>query len=127
MSAADELRTAASILRENAEGATPGPWGWNPATPGNLGPQHDASLTWPFGYLTSGDDVRIRDAVYITTMDPIVGAALAALTLAASPASAAVRSRRSSPSTSCTAACTCSATTMTRMPTARRCGRCSAR
>ena len=79
MSAADELRTAASLLRENAEGATPGPWGWKPANPGDIGPQHDAGLTWPSGWLTSGYDIWIRDAVYMSTMDPIVGAALADL------------------------------------------------
>ena len=79
MSAADELRTAAAVLRENAEGATPGPWRWNPAHPGKLRPLHGAGLTSPFGYLTSGHDIRIRDAVYITMMDPIVGAALADL------------------------------------------------
>lgn len=47
MSAADELRTAAAVLRENAEGATPGPWGWEPAIPSQLGAQHDAGLTSP--------------------------------------------------------------------------------
>lgn len=79
MSAAAELRAAASMLRESADGATPGPWRWKPAIPGKLGPQHDASLTWPSGYFTSGYDIWIRDAVYITMMDPIVGAALADL------------------------------------------------
>jgi hypothetical protein len=33
MSAAVELRTAADKLRELAEGATPGPWGWKPSIP----------------------------------------------------------------------------------------------
>jgi len=109
MSDADELRSAASILRELAEGATPGPWRWKPAIPGKLGPQHlhpdrcagctaggdrtngrigqvgdlaiqhDASLTWPSGRLTSGDDIWIRDAVYIATVNPLVGVALADL------------------------------------------------
>ena len=79
MSAAAELRTAASVLRENAEGATPGPWDWEPAIPSQLGAQHDAGLTSPSCRLTSGDDVWIRDAVYITMMDPLVGAALAGL------------------------------------------------
>lgn len=79
MSAAAELRTAASILRENANGATPGPWGWKPANPNKLEPLDDASLTGPSCRFTSGDALWIRDAVYITTMDPIVGAALAGL------------------------------------------------
>jgi len=78
MSAA-ECRAAASKLRELAEGATPGPWDWEPAIPSQLGAQHDAGLTSPSCRLTSGDDVWIRDAVYITMMDPIVGAALADL------------------------------------------------
>jgi len=79
MSAAVELRTAADKLRELAEGATPGPWGWKPANPNKLGPLHDASLTGPSCHLTSGDDVWIRDAVYIAAMHPLVGAALADL------------------------------------------------
>ena len=79
MSAAAELRAAASVLRESAEGATPGPWDWEPSIPSQLGAQHDAGLTSPSCRLTSGDDVWIRDAVYITMMDPIVGAALADL------------------------------------------------
>jgi len=79
MSAAAELRTAADKLRELAEGATPGPWGWKPANPNKLGPLHDASLTGPSCHLTSGDDVWIRDAVYIAAMHPLVGAALAGL------------------------------------------------
>ncbi len=79
MSAAAELRTAADKLRELAEGATPGPWGWKPANPNKLGPLHDASLTGPSCHLTSGDDVWIRDAVYIAAMHPLVGLALADL------------------------------------------------
>jgi len=79
MSAAVELRTAADKLRELAEGATPGPWRWKPAIPGKLGPLHDASLTWPSGYFTSGYDIWIRDAVYIAAMNPLVGLALADL------------------------------------------------
>jgi len=79
MSDADELRSAASILRELAEGATTGPWGWEPAIPSQLGAQHDAGLTSPSCRLTSGDDIWIRDAVYVTTMDPLVGVALAGL------------------------------------------------
>lgn len=77
MSAAVELRTAADKLRELAEGATPGPWGWKPANPNKLGPLHDASLTGPSCHLTSGDDVWIRDAAYITLMHPPVALALA--------------------------------------------------
>ena len=79
MSAAAELRTAADKLRELAEGATPGPWGWKPANPNKLGPLHDASLTGPSCGLTSGADIWIRDAVYIAAMNPLVGLALADL------------------------------------------------
>lgn len=79
MSDADELRSAASILWELAEGATPGPWGWEPAIPSNRGAQHDAGLTSPSCRLTSGDDIWIRDAVYIATVNPLVGVALADL------------------------------------------------
>ena len=79
MSAAAELRIAASKLRELAEGATPGPWGWEPAIPSQLGAQHDAGLTSPSCRLTSGDDIWIRDAVYIAAVDPLVGIALADL------------------------------------------------
>ena len=72
MTPAAELRTAADKLRELAEGATTGPWGWEPSIPGQLGAQHDAGLTSPSCRLTSGDDIWIRDAVYITTMNPLV-------------------------------------------------------
>ena len=77
MSAAAELRTAAAVLRENAEGATPGPWGWKPATPGNRGP--GAGLTSPSCRLTLSNSIQVRDAVYIATMNPLVGLALADL------------------------------------------------
>ena len=79
MSAAAECRTAASKLRELADGATPGPWGWEPAIPSQLGAQHDAGLTSPSCRLTSGHDIWIRDAVYIAAMNPLAGAALADL------------------------------------------------
>lgn len=79
MSAAVELRTAADKLRELAEGATPGPWDWEPAIPSQLGAHHDAGLTSPSCRLTSGHDVWIRDAVYIAAMHPLVGLALADL------------------------------------------------
>lgn len=79
MSAAAELRTAASKLRELAEGATPGPWDWEPAIPSQLGAQHDAGLTSPSCRLTAGHDIWIRDAVYIAAMHPLVGLALADL------------------------------------------------
>lgn len=79
MTPAAELRTAADKLRELAEGATTGPWGWEPAIPSQLGAQHDAGLTSPSCRLTSGDDIWIRDAVYITAMNPLVGVALAGL------------------------------------------------
>ena len=76
---ADELRAAASLLRELAEDATPGPWGWEPAIPSNRGAQHDAGLTSSSCRLTAGVGVWIRDAAYIATVDPLVGAALAGL------------------------------------------------
>ena len=77
MSAAAELRTAAAVLRENAEGATPGPWGWKPATPGNRGP--GAGLTSPSCRLTLSNSIQVRDAVYFAAMNPLVGLALADL------------------------------------------------
>ena len=79
MSAAAELRAAADKLRELAEGATPGPWDWEPAIPSQLGAHHDAGLTSPSCRLTSGHDIWIRDAVYIAAMNPLVGLALADL------------------------------------------------
>ena len=69
MSAAAELRTAASVLRENAEGATPGPWtsAWLAV--------RTVSDQYP---VLASEHNRDSDLTYAAMMDPEVGAAVAA-------------------------------------------------
>jgi hypothetical protein len=84
MSAA-ELRKAAETLRERAESASPPPWrpyeqhgrditdeGWSEIGVANDG--HDVAHTYPTGF---ENDYPEPDAVYIATMHPGVGLALA--------------------------------------------------
>ena len=61
---ADLLRRAATVLRERAEDAAPGPWevSWGAVR----GPEQHAVAS-----------PARRDGLYIATMDPIVGLALA--------------------------------------------------
>ena len=70
MSAAAELRTAASVLRENAEGATPGPWtsAWLAV--------RTVSDQYP---VLASEHNRDSDLTYAAMMHPLVGAALADL------------------------------------------------
>ena len=64
MSHLDEIRQAAATLREQAEAATPGPWevSWGAVR----GPEQHAVAS-----------PARRDALYMATMDPLVGLALA--------------------------------------------------
>ena len=64
MSHLDEIRQAAATLREQAEAATPGPWevSWGAVR----GPEQHAVAS-----------PARRDALYMATMDPLVGIALA--------------------------------------------------
>lgn len=75
MSAADELRQAAKVLREAAGKATPGPWdvsGW--------GEVRSATHLVTYGPVSTGLDEEIArgSAAYIALMGPTLGLALAA-------------------------------------------------
>lgn len=83
---ADVLRQAATILREQAEAATPGPWHWSPPSAAEW-PSGDESLLgaadetvlYGWGYDASGIEATDADRTYIATMHPGVGLALADL------------------------------------------------
>ena len=69
---ADKLREAAKVLRERAEAATPGPWVQN----GNNG-IHTRVGACVATTAQHNDGRRKADAVYLHTMHPGVGLALA--------------------------------------------------
>lgn len=71
---AERLREAASLLRERAEAATPGPW----RTGGESGLVWDTALP-EIGPTKIVCDSREGDATYIATMSPPVALALADL------------------------------------------------
>ena len=68
MTALDDLRAAAKLLRERAEAASKGPW-----------VAHTDGLVWPprLGDPVSGS-TETEDADYIATVHPCVGLAVAA-------------------------------------------------
>ena len=74
--AADRLRAAATLLRERAEAATPGPWfveedDWDVHVLAN-----DPHIQIPYGVARDLGD-RDGDAAYIAAMHPLVGLAVA--------------------------------------------------
>ena len=77
---AELLRQAATILRERAEAATPGPWEANMHSP-DMGGRHGWDLRGPRNLGPLGAVVSARmlsgNAHYIATMHPGVGLALA--------------------------------------------------
>lgn len=104
MTAAEKLRRAADLLRERAEAATPGPWGWDAWEDGSscvtTGPHTLASLVGSHvepptmdasGVLLDGDlsdqDEKVwaieraesarHDATFIAAMNPTVALAVA--------------------------------------------------
>ncbi len=83
MSAAAELRTAASKLRELAEGATSGPWlaeedswaGWRVILP----PDGLPGVAVVASDIHQGEDDGECDSHYIAAMNPLIGRVLADL------------------------------------------------
>ena len=79
---AELLRRAATILRERAEAATPGPWEANMHSP-DMGGRHGWDLRGPRNLGPLGAVVSARmlsgNAHYIATMHPGVGLAIADL------------------------------------------------
>ncbi len=91
MTALDDLRSAAKVLRERAEAATPGPWEHTEHGPGGSFAGCGQVITWGEG-VEAGDiagpsgDLFPRggyspreDMAYIATVHPGVGLALAQL------------------------------------------------
>lgn len=79
MPSSERLRQAAALLRQRAEAATPGPWGWS-------GTMHDLLVDAPDGHTVANvmgcDDHPGRtenDAAYIALMHPGVALLLADL------------------------------------------------
>lgn len=75
----DELRSAAVLLRQRAEAATKGPWRREfPAGPSTQIASDAGTVVVP-GVAARWRWPRAEDADYISTMDPLVGLALADL------------------------------------------------
>jgi hypothetical protein len=77
-SPADELRTAATKLRELATAATPGPWATDTSIPyGHRVGSSNAGADWVARTGEHGQTGSESDASYIAAMGPNVGTALA--------------------------------------------------
>ena len=88
MSAADELRAAASKLRELAQRATPGPWRlgsdrWAALVADRKHPDRMVGGGWEwddaYGGCLVAESLMRPDREYFAAMNPLVGAALADL------------------------------------------------
>lgn len=76
MSPAGDLREAAKLLRKRAEAATAGPWMWGDATGGRPWAVFTRPPA-PGAHLDLLRSERKEDALYIASMHPLVGLALA--------------------------------------------------
>ena len=74
---ADELRTAATRLRERANAATPGPWSADSSIPYGHRVGSSDETNWVAWTGEHGEDGSEADARFIAAMHPGVGAALA--------------------------------------------------